>query len=83
MRRVFAAVGALVLMTASALAAEAIVDGKIKQFDADAMTITLDDGKTYRLPAEMDISTIEEGMVVAIRYDSRDGVNQIMDMDLQ
>ncbi len=78
MRRTIATAGALMLMTAGALAAD--TDGEIKQIDAEAMTITLDDGKTYKLPAEMDVSTIEEGAVVIIRYDIRDGVNQIIDM---
>lgn len=80
MRTIIAAAGALMLMTAGALAAEADTDGEIKQFDADAMTITLDDGKTYKLPAEVDLSAITEGVMVVIRYDSRDGANQIIDM---
>lgn len=78
MRRLIAAAGALMLMVSGALAAD--TDGEIKQIDAEAMTITLDDGKTYKLPAEMDTSTIEEGMVVLFRYEIRDGVNQITDM---
>lgn len=78
MRRTIAAAAALIMMTATAMAAD--TEGEIKQVDADAMTIVLDDGKTYKLPAEMDVSTIEEGVVVVISYDSRDGVNQIIDM---
>lgn len=78
MRGIIAAAGALIMMTAGALAAD--TEGEIKQVDADAMTITLDDGKTYRLPAEMDVSTITEGVTVIIAYDTRNGVNQIIDM---
>ena len=47
------------------------------------MTIVLDDGKTYKLPAEMDTSGIAEGVDVVIAYDSKDGVNQITDMLIQ
>jgi outer membrane lipoprotein SlyB len=73
-----AAAGALMLMISGALAAQ--VEGEIKQLNTDEMTITLDDGKTYRLPAEMDVSALSEGVVVAIAYDTNDGVNQITDM---
>lgn len=78
MRTTIAAVAALIMMTVGATAAD--TEGEIKQVDADAMTITLDDGNTYKLPPEMDMSTIEEGVTVVIRYDSSDGVNQIIDM---
>ncbi|GAB5508101.1 MAG: DUF1344 domain-containing protein [Rhizobiaceae bacterium] len=78
MRRMIAAAGALMLMISGALAAQ--VEGEIKQLNTDEMTITLDDGKTYKLPAEMDVSALSEGVVVAIAYDTNDGVNQITDM---
>ena len=81
MRKLIAAVGALMLMSAGALAAD--TEGEIKQVDLDALTIVLDDGKTYRLPPEMDMSVIAEGITVIIAYDSRDGVNQITDMLIQ
>ena len=81
MRRILAAAAALTMMTAAALAGS--TEGEIKQVDADAMTIVLDDGKTYKLPAEMDMSAIAEGVVVIIAYDSGDGVNQITDMLFQ
>ncbi|MBO6718988.1 MAG: DUF1344 domain-containing protein [Rhizobiaceae bacterium] len=78
MRTIVAAAGALAFMTAAALAAD--TEGEIKQVDIEKMTITLDNGKTYRLPSEMDMSVLSEGVVVIIAYDSRDGVNQITDM---
>ncbi|MBO6899914.1 MAG: DUF1344 domain-containing protein [Rhizobiaceae bacterium] len=80
MRRLIAAAGALMMMVSGAFAAN--TEGEIKQLNTDEMTITLDDGKTYKLPAEMDVSVLTEGVVVAIAYDSRDGVNQITDMFL-
>ena len=81
MRTIIAAAGVLAFMTAAALAAD--TEGEIKQVDVEKMTITLDDGKTYRLPSEMDMSVLAEGVSVIIAYDSRDGVNQITDMLLQ
>ncbi|WP_127519611.1 DUF1344 domain-containing protein [Mesorhizobium sp. Z1-4] len=80
MRRLIAAAGALMLMVSGALAGN--TEGEIKQLNTDEMTITLDDGKTYKLPAEMDMSVLSEGVVVAIAYDAREGVNQITDMFL-
>ena len=78
MRKLIAAAGALMLMSVGALAAN--TEGEIRQVDLDALTIVLDDGKTYKLPPEMDMSVIAEGITVIIAYDSRDGVNQITDM---
>jgi outer membrane lipoprotein SlyB len=81
MRKLFACVVALTGMTFAAYAADA--DGKITKIDAEQMTIVLDDGKTYQLPAEMDMSSIAEGAEVIIAYDPKDGVNQITDMLIQ
>lgn len=89
MRSIVAAAWALMLVTASAHAADtggslaADTEGEVRQVDPDEMTITLDDGKTYKLPAEMDVSVIVEGITVIIAYDSRHGVNQITDMLIQ
>jgi outer membrane lipoprotein SlyB len=81
MRTLLAAAAALFMMTAGAFAGD--TEGEIKQIDADTMTITLDDGKAYKLPAEMDMSALSEGVVVIIAYDSNEGVNQITDMLIQ
>lgn len=81
MRKVLAALVASLAITAAAAAGDA--DGKIKSVDAEKMTIVLDDGKTYRLPSEMDMSAIAEGVEVIIAYEAKDGVNQITDMLIQ
>jgi Skp family chaperone for outer membrane proteins len=81
MRKLIACAIALTNMTFAAYAADA--DGKIKTVDAEKMIIVLDDGKTYRLPAEMDMSVVVEGAEVIIAYDAKDGVNQITDMLIQ
>jgi outer membrane lipoprotein SlyB len=81
MRKVLAALVASIALATMAAAADA--DGKIKSVDAEQMTIVLDDGKTYKLPAEMDMTAIAEGVEVIIAYEPKDGVNQITDMLIQ
>jgi len=81
MRKVLAALAASLAIVSAALAADA--DGKITSVDPEKMTIVLDDGKTYKLPAEMDMSAIAEGVEVIIAYEAKDGVNQITDMLIQ
>ena len=72
---------ALFLTAAPALAAD--TDGTIQSIDTEKMTITLDDGQTYKLPAEMDVSGIETGMDIVIAYRvGEDGQKQITDMVL-
>jgi outer membrane lipoprotein SlyB len=81
MRKVFAAFIASIAFAGAALAADA--DGRVTKVDPEQMTIMLDDGKTYKLPPEMDMSAIAEGAEVIIAYEAKDGVNQITDMLIQ
>ena len=81
MRTFIATLFAAVVAVGPALAADA--DGTVQKVDPAEMTIQLDDGKTYKLPPEMDITAVEEGAEVFIAYDERDGVNQITDMLIQ
>lgn len=81
MRRILAAAAIVGLMVTGALAADA--DGKITKVDAQKMTIQLDNGKVYKLPSEVDMSVISEGVEVVIAYDVKNGVNQITDMFVQ
>jgi len=79
MRIVFTAFAALLVSTA-AFAAEA--EGKVKKLDPEAQTITLDDGKSYKLPGEFDIASLHEGMDILLAYDNVNGENLITDMQL-
>ena len=45
-------------------------------------TITLSDGKTYKLPGEFDVASLKPGMDIVISYDKVDGENLIADMQL-
>lgn len=80
MRILISAFAAIVMMSNAALAAEA--EGKVKAVDREHMTITLDDGKSYKLPGEFDVDAIKEGMEVLLAYDEVGGVNMITDMEL-
>ena len=78
MRRMLGALAALLMLSGYTLAAEA--EGHIKKIDRDKMTITLDDGKSYKLPGETDMDGIKEGMDVVLAYDKVDGENLVTDM---
>ena len=78
MRRVVAALAAILALSTAAFAAEA--EGHITSIDRDKLTITLDDGKSYKLPGEFDMDAIKEGMEILLAYDQIDGQNLITDM---
>jgi Cu/Ag efflux protein CusF len=80
MRILSGALGVVLALTLAATAAE--VDGTIKSIDQDALTITLDDGNSYKLPGEFDMESIQAGMEVVLAYDQVDGQNLITDMQL-
>jgi hypothetical protein len=80
MRILIGAVAAALLLSTAVHAAEA--EGKIKSVDMDNQTITLDDGKSYKLPGEFDASTLEAGMEIVLAYDKVGGENLVTDMDL-
>jgi len=80
MRTLIGAACAVLTMVGLAFAAEA--EGKIKSIDRDGLTITLDNGKSYKLPGEFDMDSIKEGMEVLLAYDEIGGQNLITDMQL-
>ena len=80
MRIATAAIAALLLISGQAMAAE--IEGHIKSIDREALTITLEDGKSFKLPGEFDLDSLKEGMDVLLAYEEVGGVNQITDMDL-
>ena len=80
MRTLIGAMIATLTLSGAAYAAE--VAGQIKKVDIDHLTITLDNGKSYKLPGELDVSTLKEGMEIVLAYDEVGGENVITDMDL-
>ena len=80
MRILTGAILVALLTSGTAFAAEA--EGHIKSIDQDALTITLEDGKSYKLPGEFDMESIQTGMDVILAYDEVDGQRLITDMQL-
>jgi hypothetical protein len=81
MRILFGVVAAATLFVTSAAFAGQ-TEGLIKKIDKDAMTLTLDDGKSYKMNAEMDVDSLKPGMDVVIAYDVTNGQNVITDMEI-
>lgn len=80
MRTLFGVLAAALAISTAAYAGQ--TEGHIKKIDKDAMTLTLDDGKAYKMNAEMDVDSLKEGMDIVIAYDVTNGENVITDMEL-
>lgn len=78
-RLLIAALTPFLLLASNAMAEEA--QGTIEAVNTSNYTMALDDGKTYTLPAEFDISLIGEGMRVALAYDDVNGALMVTDME--
>lgn len=74
------ALAAMLMFTAAAVAAEA--EGTIRSVDRENLTITLENGKSYKLPGEFDVEALQEGMHVLLAYDEVGDQNLITDMEL-
>ncbi len=69
MKKLMIAAGAASLLALSSLAAYADeAQGSITSVDPTAMTVTLDDGNTYTLPASVDAASLQIGEKVTIQY---------------
>jgi len=65
MRKLILALGAAALMAGAAWAASA--DGVVKEFNKDTRVITLEDGKSYTVPADVALpADLAAGMKVSI-----------------
>jgi Cu/Ag efflux protein CusF len=80
MRTLIGAVAAALMLSIAAHAAEA--EGSIKAIDMDNLTITLDNGQSYKLPGEFDVEAIKEGMDIVLAYDKVGGENLITDIQI-
>lgn len=78
--RIAATLLATVLLATSALAE--VTGGTIVAVDPDALTLTLDDGASYKLNSEIDVSALKEGMEVYLSYNEINGENIVTDMDI-
>jgi hypothetical protein len=69
MKKVVIAASALALLAASSLTVLADeANGTIQSIDTAAMTVTLDDGKIYKLPAGADVASLKVGDKVKIEF---------------
>ncbi|UVK41720.1 DUF1344 domain-containing protein [Mesorhizobium sp. AR10] len=80
MRTLIGAVAAALLISTAAFAGQ--TEGLIKNVDKDALTLTLEDGKSYKLNAETDLDALKPGMDIVIAYDVTNGENVVTDMEL-
>lgn len=69
---------AALVVSGTALAADD--EGTIKRVDHEAMTITLDNGNTYKLSGEFDVEALEEGADVVLAYDTVAGEKLVTDL---
>ena len=73
MKKLMVAAGAAALLAASSLLAVADeATGSITAVDPTAMTLTLDDGNTYTLPADVDAASLQVGAKVIIEFSKDD-----------
>lgn len=68
----------LALSPGAALAADD--EGTISHIDREALTITLDNGNTYKLSGEFDVEALEEGADVVLAYDTVAGEKLVTDL---
>jgi Cu/Ag efflux protein CusF len=78
MRNMLPALALILFAAAPAFADQA--EGRIKSVDEEKLTITLENGKSYKLPGEVDMAGIEPGAEIVINFDKVGDVNQITDM---
>ncbi|ESW63749.1 DUF1344 domain-containing protein [Mesorhizobium sp. M0761] len=80
MRTLIGAAAAMLLISTAAYAGQ--TEGLIKKVDKDALTLTLEDGKSFKLNAETDLDSLKPGMDIVIAYDVTNGENVVTDMEL-
>lgn len=58
------------------------VESTISKVDVDALSITLADGKTYRVPEEFNFDGLENGVKVVVFYTEVDGKRVVDDLEV-
>ncbi len=66
----------------SALAGSNDVEATIRSLNADQLTMTLDDGKTYVLPQEFNFEGLESGVKVIVFFTEVDGKRIVDDLQV-
>lgn len=73
---------ASILSPLSGLAQSADVEATIKSVDAGSLSLTLDDGKTYRVPEEFNFEGLKSGVKVLVFYTIVDGNRVVDDLEI-
>lgn len=73
-------IAAAILALGAGLAHAADDEGKIAKVDPNGMTITLENGNTYKLSAEFDVEALQPGMEVVLAYDTIGGEKTVTDL---
>jgi hypothetical protein len=63
-------------------AESADVEARIENVDKDHLTVTLDDGKTYRAPNKFSFEGLTEGVKVIVYYTETSGSRVINDLQI-
>lgn len=75
-----AVVGILSPLSASAESAD--VEAVITKVDLNALSLSLDDGKSYQAPEEFNFEGLEPGVKVLVFYTEVDGKRVINDLEI-
>ncbi|WP_175416593.1 MULTISPECIES: DUF1344 domain-containing protein [Agrobacterium] len=84
MRMMIAALlaAANLLMPINGFAQSVDVEGTISKIDANGLSITLNDGKTYRVPEEFNFEGLKTGVKVVVFYTEVDGKRVVDDLQV-
>ncbi len=63
-------------------AQSADVEATIKSVDTGALSFTLDDGKTYKVPEEFNFEGLDAGVKVIVFYTEIDGHRVVDDLEI-
>ncbi|AYM04631.1 signal peptide protein [Agrobacterium tumefaciens] len=70
------------LMPINSFAQSVDVEGTISKIDANGLSITLNDGKTYRVPEEFNFEGLKAGVKVVVFYTEVDGKRVVDDLQV-
>jgi hypothetical protein len=63
-------------------AQSADVEATIKAVDVKSLSLTLDDGKTYKVPEEFNFEGLKSGVKVLVFYTVTDGSRVVNDLEI-
>lgn len=73
---------ASILSPVAAFAGSADIEATIRDVNIDGMSLVLDDGKSYTVPAEFNFEGLEPGQKVIVFYTEVDGKRVVDDLEV-